>query len=122
VVNTAMGLGLTRGASISNLMEAILVIIGAVLLPQWFGLQGVFWAGAGAALAMLPSAHSLAAQLGESFWRTWAQPCARFGVSLALAALALSVALYFHLFPALILSVCFVAFLVLWEWRRLHRS
>lgn len=122
VVNASMGLGLTRGAAMSNALEALIVVTGGAILPQWLGLNGVFWAGAVAALVLWSSATRIAEQLGQSCWGTWGLPCARFGVGLILSALVLGAALFYHQLLFILLATVFSAGIVVWEWRRLHRS
>jgi O-antigen/teichoic acid export membrane protein len=120
VVNSAMGLGVARGAALANAAEAGLVLCAGALLPSWLGLNGVFWGGALAVLVLVPSAHQIAQILGRTPYQLWIAPCLRYVPGLSIAAGCLAGAIYLQQIFGVGAAGFLLALIGAWDWRHLH--
>ena len=85
ISGASMGLGLIRHAALWSLVETAVALGGAIALRAWLGIDGVFLAGAVAALALFPTAGKIAHTLGESASTLWVRPALPFFAGVVLA-------------------------------------
>lgn len=121
VVNASMGLNLVKMAGLSNLAEAAVSTIGAVVGYKLAGLPGVLIGGSVGSLIMLLPAQKLAALCGEKFSDAFVRPLGGLNLALALIAVTQIAAAFTPNFVVRFASFALAGAITLSQWRRLHR-
>src|SRR5262249_16953541 len=112
---------LVKMAALSNLAEAAVSTIGAVIGYKLGGLPGVLIGGSIGSLIMLLPAQKIAALCGERFFDAFVRPLGSLNLALALITVTQIAGGFTQSFVARAACIALAGAITLSQWRRLHR-
>lgn len=121
-VNGSMGLHLVKLAALSNLAEAVINIVCAIIGYRLAGLSGVLLSGFIGGLLMIWPAQKMAAVCAENFYGAFVKPLWALTLPVALIALTQVPIFFTHSIIVRFVSMACAGVITLYEWRRLHRE
>jgi len=121
VVNASMGLRLIKRAALSNLAEAAINVIFAVIGYKLAGLPGVLLGGCLGVLVMLLPAKDIAALCGESFSGAFVRSLSSLAAGMGIIAVTQAGAALTHSVVLKFGAIALAGVMVLIQLRRLYR-